>query len=295
MARMSIDDKFLRDPRVRVLAKLCGWSVRETRGALLDVWAVTYDQVTPLLSGAVIDMAAEHEGFTEKLIEAELGARDRSGKVRIVGAKKRIEYLDHKKRAGRQGGLKSAEQRTKEVKQTSSSGGSTPQSAGNPIPTASVPDSASASAAPPERETHARAAPALAPLSWSAMPFELWSAGAKSYGALVTEGIDPKCMPNAWNGLPDKLAGECVRWMRDDRGFSVEQGREFYTGAIASAEAKARSTSSLKYFTPPRFLAIESFRISGTTSPEQARAPQRDVRVGRFEPVTDYPDGEQEF
>ncbi|MBA2718911.1 MAG: conserved phage C-terminal domain-containing protein [Chloroflexi bacterium] len=143
MARMSIDDKVCRDPRITVLAELLGWSRREVVGCLIvDVWAICYDQVTNLISERIIDAAAGHVGFAKAMIECELATLDRSGKLRVAGAGERIKYLSHKKRAGREGGLKNSESRTKVPKQTSSSRGSTPQAVGNPpVPdTASVPD-----------------------------------------------------------------------------------------------------------------------------------------------------------
>jgi hypothetical protein len=143
MARMSIDDKVCRDPRITVLAEILGWSRRETVGCLvLDVWPICYDQECHLLSERSIDAAARHPGFAKAMIESELATLDRSGKVRVNGAKERIEYLNHKKRAGREGGIKSAYSRANHIKQTSSTRGSTPQAAGNP----SVPDPVSASA-----------------------------------------------------------------------------------------------------------------------------------------------------
>ena len=147
MARMSIDDMVGRDPRITMLAQTLGWSRREVVGCLVaDVWPIVYDQRTELISERVLDAAAGHAGFAAALIECELATRDRSGKVVIRGARERIKYLDHKTEAGRQGGLKSAESRSKNSskrqargKQTSSSGeadvkhgGSTGQAAGNP-------------------------------------------------------------------------------------------------------------------------------------------------------------------
>ncbi len=153
MARMSIDDKVCRDPRITVLAELLGWSRRETVGCLiLEVWPICYDQATHLISERILDAAAGHLGFALKLIESELATRDRSGKIRIGGAKERIAYLDHQKRAGRQGGIKSAESRTKEVKRTSSTPGSNPQAVGNPNTNTNTPVPSSASAPDPVQD-----------------------------------------------------------------------------------------------------------------------------------------------
>jgi uncharacterized phage protein (TIGR02220 family) len=146
MARMSIDDMVQRDPRVTLLAAALGWSRRETLGCLVgEVWPICYDQRSWLVSERVIDAAAGHAGFAAALIECELATRDRSGKVQIRGAKERISYLENKSRSGRQGGLRSAESRNKDTKQTSSTAGSTPQAPRNPP----VPDPASVSAPDP--------------------------------------------------------------------------------------------------------------------------------------------------
>lgn len=163
MARMSIDDKFLRDPRVKVLSMHFGWTVKFTRGTLLDVYAICYDQVTPLLSPTIIDVAAEQVGFAEAMVTAELAAKTNTPKLLIRGAKGYIEYLNHQKRAGREGGLRSSESRQKHVKgsgkQASSDAGSKPQALGNLSgnPSASVPDAASvppsASVLPPDAAT----------------------------------------------------------------------------------------------------------------------------------------------
>lgn len=145
---MSIDDSFLRNPRVVVLGKLCGWSRRETMGALLDVWAICYDQISATLSVLIIDTAAELDGFASHLVEAELGKRMSGGRVRIAGVEERVSYLNAKAEAGRQGGVKSGETRRKrgEAKPEANTkqAGSTPQAPPNPSASASasVPDSA---------------------------------------------------------------------------------------------------------------------------------------------------------
>lgn len=142
MARMSIDDSVLRDPRVLVLAKLCGWSRRETLGALLDVWAICYDYVTDVLPAEYIDVGAVLPDFAKHLVTAGLATECSSGGVSLKGVKQRIEYLEAKARAGRAGGRKSGESRKDSAKQKPSTTRSTPQAPRNPIPIpiASVPD-----------------------------------------------------------------------------------------------------------------------------------------------------------
>lgn len=137
MARMSIDDKLLRDPRVLRLARGLGWSRRETVGALLDVFAVAYDRERDTLPTADIDVAAEREGFADAMFEVDLAEQVRGG-VRIKGARERIKYLTAKVEAGRIGGLKSAETRRNKAKQKRSTL-QAPVNLPDPVPD-SVPD-----------------------------------------------------------------------------------------------------------------------------------------------------------
>lgn len=121
MARMSIDDSFGRDARVRRLAKSCGWSRRETMGALFDIFALCYDRVSEFLPEADIITTAEADGmdcpgFVEKMIAVGLASRYRAGMIRIAGAEERIKYLRRQSALGRTGGLKSAESRRKTPK-----------------------------------------------------------------------------------------------------------------------------------------------------------------------------------
>src|SRR6185295_15792399 len=147
MARMSIDDSSLRDHRVLLLAKLCGWNRRETIGCLLDIWALCYDRVSEYLPEAGIDVTSEHDGFARKLIEVGLASPGKGGMVRISGAKQRIEYLRKQQASGRLGGLKSAERRTKRPKARLSNPSSDPQATlnltleGSVNPPDPVPDS----------------------------------------------------------------------------------------------------------------------------------------------------------
>lgn len=114
MARMSIDDSALRDPRVLRLAKRLGWSRRETIGALLDVWAVAYDRATDLLPQEDIDIAAECDTFAcdmERVGLARLVMKGKQPFVRLMGAAERVAYLASRQESGRRGGLKSGEAR----------------------------------------------------------------------------------------------------------------------------------------------------------------------------------------
>jgi hypothetical protein len=158
MARMSIDDSVARDPRITKLAKLLGWSKRETVGCLvLDVWPICYDQHASEVASELVNIAAERDDFADHMVSSGLASRVRGNrKIRISGAQKRIEYLESKSNAGRVGGLKSAESRRQISSTSGSTSGSTPQAPRNPsvpdLPSASVPDSASADPTVPDRE-----------------------------------------------------------------------------------------------------------------------------------------------
>lgn len=223
MARMSVDDMVGRDPRVRLLAKSLGWSVRETVGCLvIDVWPICYDQMTHLISERVLDAAADREGFAAALIDAELAHRDRSGKVYVAGAKKRIEYLAAKQRAGHEGGVKSAESRRKTPKQTSSTSGSTPQARRNPpVPdSAPVPDSVSApdpdmalggvageeawwgnpAPAAPAKAPRVRKVAAKLPQDWTPGPFA------------IPDGVDPQRELQRFRNHAEANGRTCKDW-----------------------------------------------------------------------------------
>lgn len=153
MARMSIDDKFLRDPRVRRLGAHLGWSRRETMGCLLDVFAITYDRETHLLLPADIDEAAGKQCFADALVCFDLGERV-GDLVRVKGAYERIAYLDKRREAGRLGGINSGKSRRNQSEAKRSTASSTakrsneaPRNPPDPVPDpvpAPVPDQISA-------------------------------------------------------------------------------------------------------------------------------------------------------
>lgn len=283
MARMSVDDSVARDPRITALAQVLGWSRRETVGALVcDVWPICYDQETHLVSERLIDAAAGVAGFAQAMLECELAARDKSGKIAISGARERIQYLDHKRRAGREGGLKSAERRTKEVKQTSSSGGtplkqrgSRPQALGNPpVPDPSpvpVPDSApdpvpvpEECASPPARAVSHQDGielehPGPRKPRQPSGPHQQAIAEFTAYYQRTHAGASP-----TWNGKTTKLMAELVK----------AHGLHEITRRLAVLER-----------TPPAFppapwdlatFAQHFDRCAQAAAAQQPRAPQRD-------------------
>lgn len=101
---MSVDDCALRDPRILRLARACGWSRRETVGALLDVWSICYDRGTYWLPRDDVDTAAERDGFAALLEQVGLAREEPEG-LRIAGTTGRVEYTRRQEERGRKGGL----------------------------------------------------------------------------------------------------------------------------------------------------------------------------------------------
>jgi uncharacterized phage protein (TIGR02220 family) len=187
MARMSIDDRLARDTRVDKLARLCGWSRRETRACLEDIWTLCYDRIVPYLTHDDIELAALRDaiappthaaGFVAALIESGLArravAQDRNftakngeqhawkdqqwrDRIYLCGASDNIGYLLMQSVLGKRGGDKSACARANQTKRRLSDPTSVAQAtlvASSEIrfkpPIATAPDSASASALPPD-------------------------------------------------------------------------------------------------------------------------------------------------
>lgn len=70
MARVSLDGKVWKDPRVKRLAKRQSMTVREVVGTLAAVWDVAYDNKSPEMPRVDVDTAADVDGFaTDMVIE----------------------------------------------------------------------------------------------------------------------------------------------------------------------------------------------------------------------------------
>jgi hypothetical protein len=326
MARMSIDDKFLRDPRVVKLGRRFGWSRRETMGALLDVFALTYDQESDTLSPDEIDIAANEAGFADAMIAVDLADRNRDG-VRIKGAAERISYLSHKVEAGRIGGRKSGETRRKKREAQRSSASEANEARGNPpdpvpdLPPDPVPDQI-------QDPTLPRAIPGPRPAPTAPKPllpashdradrrrrliYRAWTLAGEAFGRVQVRGIDTTA-PNGWAGMPSSASPPMVNLIAivdelligERPDFDAAEAKIANRIAVAEAEALAMSPQSARYMTPARMWNRESFSIAVDLSPEQAargRGPPRgaasrekDPRVGRLEPREpwEYPDGDQ--
>jgi len=104
MARVNLDGKVWKDPRVKRLAKRRKWSVRETVGTLAAVWDVAYDNKSAVMPVIDVDTAAETDEFAKDMTTADLATQQDAQSVRLRGVTDRIEYLLAQAERGRLGG-----------------------------------------------------------------------------------------------------------------------------------------------------------------------------------------------
>lgn len=282
MARMSIDDKILRDPRVIRLARIYGWTRREAVGRLLDVYAIVYDREVDILSASDIDIAAEQEGLADRMVECDLAERRRD-KLRIKGAAERIRYLQTREESGRAGGVKSGETRRKKAEQKTKvtfekieARANLPDPVPDGVPDPAVLPDSGPSPMPllPEAERADRKRKLIV---------AAWNLAGREFRAVQAEGVDPDAV-NAWSGLPaaDSPPMKNLRAIVD--GLLVGE-RPDYDGALATIERRVRVAAAeartkhrhAQFMTPARMWNRESFEIASALTPEQI---MRAARVG---------------
>lgn len=146
MARMSIDDMVLRDPRVIRLARTLtselgpverwpDFARRYALGVLLDTWAIAYDRKNHVVPADDLDMAALIDGFHATLVAVGLASNHDEG-IHIAGARKRIGYLTDSEDNGREGGKKSGRVRRENATRRTNDEG-VHEGVPNPLPTLS--------------------------------------------------------------------------------------------------------------------------------------------------------------
>jgi len=115
MARINIDDMFLRDPRVAKLAAGLGWNMYEVRGRLLFVHSLVYDRVKAGDDGTLtldeVDIVADCRGLAECMVQVELAAL--AGRGVYIKGSHRAKYLESSEDSGRAGGVASGISRRK--------------------------------------------------------------------------------------------------------------------------------------------------------------------------------------
>lgn len=272
MARMSIDDKFPRDPRVRRLAARLGWSRQQAMGALIDVFAICYDRETDLLPAVDVDVAAEQPGFADLMFEVDLAEQVR-GRVRIRGAKERIKYLDKKVEAGRVGGLKSAETRRNKAKQNRSTlqapvnpPDPVPDVVPDPVPVPDLPDPDLSPARAPAPQPPEPGDPGLA--ERQALRKELWQELATARGRAARElGV-------AYRPLLAQDPGETkLALLLRGAGGELDQVAGAVRNAIAVAAAEAVRDQKLEWLTGAIF-EDRNFRRLAAGDPKAASRPR---------------------
>lgn len=293
MARMSIDDMFLRDPRVLKLARRLGWSKYETRGRLLDVFALVYDRVDAgageLVTADDVDVAADFPGLAAAMEMEDLAVvvRDR---VRVCGATERTKYLSTRESSGRAGGVKSGETRRKKAKLRAkvtfekNEGPSNP-SVPDPVPdlvpdTATAPEISPARAIPRSTEPSTTSPPKPSPITTAdlvAINTEAWEGFRAAHEELRGAGVDR--VGREWSIAPSGVAkGYLVALTNElveqlgDVGEVRAMHRRVLEVRIAEAKRLQRDgdPSPLKYFIPTRVFDRASWWKSAELTPAQA-------------------------
>ena len=239
---MSLDDKFLRDPRVVQLAQKLGLTKYDVRGRLLEVWAICYDRETPLVLPRDVDVAAEWPGFAAAMVEVELAKGARGNRmIRISGAQERIAYLHNKRRAASVGGAKSAETRENGVKHGGSGaqapgfavlkhGGNGAQARGNPSVPDTVPDPVPDPV--PDQEGVLRGAmpPAATPRPLAEVP-----RARRGSGAQRSSRASKTAMPADWQPTAAHVA------LAQERGLSIAHETERFRAWTSAGDYRYAS------------------------------------------------------
>lgn len=105
MARVSVEQSALTDPRFGILAKLLGETVFSALGRMVYVWNECQDKETYHLPISVLDYLMGVEGGADLMKKAGLIEIIGDGTARIKGTEGRIEWLQHKRKAARINGL----------------------------------------------------------------------------------------------------------------------------------------------------------------------------------------------
>lgn len=252
MARMSVDDSVLRDPRIDILAELTGWSRRETLGCLLEIWAICYDRVDYALGAKVVDMIAKLPGFADLMVQVELATNTPSGKYRISGAKERITYLANLKQWGKEGGIKSAESRWNDGKGSNKPPEEPPlEGAGKPPDkpphNPPVPDPV-LDPPPASPKPRARKSESPLPADWKPTP---------EHAALASErGADLENEARAFRAHAEAHDRRCVRW---NAAFTQWLLKSRPSGPRPPGQTRITATTS-EYDEPPQPVLAEILR-----------------------------------
>lgn len=159
MARLNLDEGSRNEPRILKLARLRGSTRQDAFGRLIDVWWCCYHQLDDVLERDEIDLAAEAEGFADQLVACRL-AEPQGARLRIKGARERIDYLLKQAELGRRGGI--AKHQNLAVAKPSPSDGLAVAS--GPLKPTSAPDLLCSGSAPAP-DLREREDPPLAPLA----------------------------------------------------------------------------------------------------------------------------------
>lgn len=277
MARMSIDDQFLRDPRITRLAHRLGHGDPDlTRGKLLHVFALCYDHKTPFVSRDDIDTICP--GMSDALVDPKINlAVEEPDGIRIRGADERVDYLRDQASRGRKGGVASGESRRgnkneasasvplEQTRSAASEATKQPRSlsiAPSPSPSP-VPDSV------PAREESTRPIPdATARRREADVAWRLHQAEREAVAAEL--GVKAPILAStdqSWKELLERIRESVV-----DGGEDLSQAIDRCRHVIAVAASEARRDRKLDWFGGRIWHKKNFDELAGRALPRSARA-----------------------
>lgn len=104
MARIAVEQSALTDPRYARLGKLLGISRWDALGRMTYVWNHCQESFSYVLDAETVNhLFDDISGLSEALLKSGLAQKHRHG-LYISGTKGRIEWLENKRRAGRENG-----------------------------------------------------------------------------------------------------------------------------------------------------------------------------------------------
>ncbi len=109
MARVNVEQTALTDRRYQTLGRLYKKDRWWALSRMIAVWnQCQEEEVYHLSDDNLLDIHPDLKGFGDAMIKAELARREDDGSVYICGTKGRIEWIKHKREAGKEHGHKGA-------------------------------------------------------------------------------------------------------------------------------------------------------------------------------------------
>lgn len=212
MARISVEQKALTDPRFSLLGKLAGHppALQHDFGLsrLIRIWNECQERESYELPPEIVSVIIGHEDGASWVVQVGLGELSLDGLIRIRGTKGRVEWLAARRAEGRSGGKRGG--RPPKLKKPHNLVRLTHRGSRTETPPAPTPDSSSPSGSQNPKEKHIAGfllTPPPVPNGQESPWFEKWWAAYRS-------GIAPRPMRDKhkvqaeWKAVKAESQGE---------------------------------------------------------------------------------------